>query len=128
MKKHLKYKGVTVGAFGLPVLLSNKKDISRRGEPGRKYFQYQRFIYNFKNTAPRDLIVMYDIPTEKKKEREWFRRHLQKFGYVMIQKSVWVGPSPLPRNFLDYVKKLGLLSQLRTLKLAKPYSRYDRNM
>ena len=71
---------------------------------------------------------MYDIPTEKKKEREWFRRHLQKFGYVMIQKSVWVGPSPLPRNFLDYVKKLGLLSQLRTLKLAKPYSRYDRNM
>ena len=48
MKKHLKYKGVTVGAFGLPVLLSNKKDISRRGEPGRKYFQYQRFIYNFK--------------------------------------------------------------------------------
>ena len=128
MKRHLKYKGVSIGAFGLPVLFSNKKDIPEPGEPGRKYFQHRRFDINFPNSAPKDLIVMYDIPTEKKKEREWFRRHLQKFGYVMIQKSVWVGPSPLPRNFLDYVKKLGLLSQLRTLKLAKPYSRYDRNM
>ena len=128
MRRHLKYKGVTVGAFGLPVLFSDKKDTPGPGEPGRKYFQYQCFIHNFKNTDPRDLIVMYDIPTEKKKEREWFRRHLQKFGYIMIQKSVWVGPSPLPNDFLSYLKKLGLLSQLRTLKLAKPYSKYDRNM
>jgi hypothetical protein len=128
MRRYLKYKGVTVGAFGLPVLFSSKKNTQEPGEPERKYFQYQCFIHNFKNTAPRDLIVMYDIPTEKKKEREWFRRHLQKFGYIMIQKSVWVGPSPLPRDFLNYLKKLGLLSQLRTLKLAKPYSRNDRNM
>jgi hypothetical protein len=43
----------------------------------------------------------------------------------MIQKSVWVGPSPLPKDFLDYVKSIGLLNQLKTLKLAKPYLKED---
>lgn len=128
MMRYHKYKGVTVNAFGLPILFSGKKDIPEPGESGRRYSQYRCFVYNFKNTAPRDLIVMYDIPTEKKKEREWFRRHLQKFGYIMVQKSVWVGPSPLPKDFLNYVKKIGLSDQLRTLKLAKPYSVSDRNM
>ena len=65
---------------------------------------------------------MYDIPHEKKKERDWFRRHLKKFNYIMIQKSVWVGPSPLPKDFLDYVKSIGLLNQLKTFKLAKSYT------
>ena len=64
---------------------------------------------------------MYDIPHEKKTERDWFRRQLKNFDYIMIQKSVWVGPSPLPKDFLDYVKMIGLRSQLKTFKLAKPY-------
>lgn len=128
MKKYLKYKGIRVNAFGLPVFDSNKKNSVKIGEKGRRYFQFQCFTYNFKNKAPKDLVVMYDIPKDKKKEREWFRRHLQKFDYVMVQKSVWVGPSPLPKDFLNYVKKIGLSDQLRTLKLAKPYSRESKNM
>jgi len=128
MKKYLKYKGVTINHFGIPVFSFDKKDIIKKGTPGRKYFQYPCFIHNYKNTAPKDLVVMYDIPENKKKEREWFRRHLQKFDYIMVQRSVWVGPSPLPKDFLNYVKKIGLSDQLRTLKLAKPYSKEDRNM
>ncbi len=128
MGKYLKYKGVTVNHFGIPIFSSDKKSAIRVGEKGRRYFQYPCFIHNYKNTAPKDLIVMYDMPKDKKKEREWFRRHLQRFDYIMVQKSVWVGPSPLPKDFLNYVKKIGLSDQLRTLKLAKPYSKDDRNM
>ncbi len=128
MKKYLKYKGVTVNAFGIPIFNSNKDKAVKFGKSGRKYYQYRYFNYNFKNTAPRDLIVMYDIPKEMKKERDWFRRHLKQFNYIMVQKSVWVGPSPLPKDFLKYVKSIGLLNQLRTLKLARPYSKEDRNM
>ena len=128
MKKYLKYKGVTVNRFGIPVFGSDKKDNTRFRIPGKKYYQYKYFIFNFKNTAPKNLIVMYDIPSDKKKERDWFRRHLKKFDYIMIQKSVWVGPSPLPKEFLKYVKLIGLLSRIKTLKLAKPYSREDRDM
>ena len=77
---------------------------------------------SFSENTPKNLLVMYDIPEDKKPEREWFRRHLIKFGYVMIQRSVWVGPSPLPKDFLTYVKKIGLKDNLKTFKLAKGYN------
>ena len=128
MVKYLKYKGVTVNRFGIPVFHSGKDETVKIGKSGRRYYQYRYFNYNFKNTAPRNLVVMYDIPESQKKERDWFRRHLRKFDYIMIQRSVWVGPSPLPKDFLNYVKIIGLLNQVRTLKLAKPYSRTERNM
>ena len=64
---------------------------------------------------------MFDVPEPKKAEREWLRWHLKKFNYVMIQKSVWVGPSPLPKDFLDYIKKIDLKDSIKTFKLAKGY-------
>lgn len=121
MKKYRKYKGVTVNHFGIPIFSSAKKDIKKKGIPGRKYYQYRYFDYNFPISAPRDLVIVYDIPSDKKKERDWFRRHLKKYDYIMIKQSVWVGPSPLPQDFLNYVKSIGLSNQLVTLKLAKPY-------
>ena len=127
MKKYLKYKGVTINRFGIPVFHSDKNSTIRSGIPGRKYYQYRYFNFNFPISAPRDLVVVYDIPKDKKKERDWFRRHLKKFDYIMIKQSVWVGPSPLPKEFIAYVKSIGLSKQLVTLKLAKPYSKGDRN-
>jgi hypothetical protein len=118
MRKVLNYKGVRVNSFGLPILKINNKEILGSS---KKYFQYKYFNSTFKKISPKNLIVMYDIPHEMKKERDWFRRHLKKFNYIMIQKSVWVGPSPLPKDFLDYVKSIKLLGQLKTFKLAKPY-------
>lgn len=110
-----------VNSLGIPV---------KRPERVRKVLQNNRvrkvyspsFSSNFRKDSPRNLIVIYDVPQEKKKERDWFRRHLKKFDFVMIQKSVWVGPSPLPKDFLEYVKSIGLRKQLETFKLAKPYS------
>jgi DNA-binding transcriptional regulator PaaX len=128
MKKYLKYKGVAINAFGLPISNSNKKDIKKFREIGKRYFQYKTFVFNFPLSAPKDQIVVCDIPGDKRKERDWFRRHLQKFDYIMLQKSVWVGPSPLPKDFLNYLKSIGVLSKLRTLKLAKPYSKEVNNL
>lgn len=39
----------------------------------------------------------------------------------MIQRSVWVGPSPLPEEFLNYLKRIGLEKEFKTFKLAKSY-------
>ncbi len=83
---------------------------------------HHTFTSDLNKNAPKDLIVMYDIPHTKKKERDWFRRHLKKFNYVMIQRSVWVGPSPLPEEFLHYVKSIGLYDQLKIFKIAKSYT------
>lgn len=128
MNKTLKYKGIEVNRFGIPVFHSVKNNIKESGVKGKRYIQYKHFIFNFPRTAPKNLIVMYDIPSDKRKERDWFRRHLQKFDYIMIQKSVWVGPSPLPKDFLYYVKSIGLLNRFKTMKLAKPYSADENNM
>ena len=58
-----------------------------------------------------------------RKERDWLRRHLKRFDYIMIQKNIWVGPSPLPKDFLDYIKSISLLDKLVILKLLVPYTK-----
>lgn len=115
------YKGVWVNSFGIP---TNKPKYDRRKKNSDRTKQIYNvsFYSNFNENSSKNLIVIYDIPEEKKKERDWFRRHLKKFDYIMIQRSVWVGPSPLPKDFIDYVKSIGLSDKVKTFKLAKTYS------
>ena len=120
MRKYRIYKGVRVNSFGFPVSGTSEKTTMTN-----KRIYYNSFSSNLSENSSKNLIVMYDIPHEKKKERDWFRRHLKKFNYIMIQKSVWVGPSPLPKDFLEYVTSIGLRKKLKTLKLSKNYTGED---
>lgn len=145
--KFANYKGMDVNIFGLP-LFNNKNPRSVKNafyslcaegylktedkntiltKKGRIFLKEEIlkenvFNFYFPESTPKDLLLMYDIPEDQKPEREWLRRHLRKFGYVMVQRSVWVGPSPLPKKFMDYVKKIGLKENLKTFKLAKGYN------
>ena len=115
--KKFKYKGVSVNLFGLPSFGDSKKEnkiIKRR--------YLRSFISDIQKDLPKNLLLMYDIPHVMKKERDWFRRQLRNFDFIMIQKSVWVGPSPLPKDFLDYLKRIGLDKNFKTFKLAKSYT------
>ncbi len=141
-----KYKGICVNIFGIPKFKKYSQNslsgtmsrlhkdgfIQKSDEEliltlkGQKYIKkkmdsLRQFYYNFDKDAQKNLIVMFDIPETKKAEREWLRRHLKKFNYSMIQKSVWVGPSPLPKEFLDYVELIKIKDGLKTFKLAKGY-------
>ena len=126
MSKH-NYKRVWVNSFGIP---TSKPDFgSRKKVVDRKRGIYNvSFTSNFKKDSPKKLIVMYDVPHNQKTERDWLRRHLKKFGYIIIQRSVWVGPSPLPKSFVDYVKEIGLRDNLKTFRLAKEYSEKDNKL
>ena len=142
----LRYKGVRVNIFGIPKFknysqnslsgtlsymrqagLLESTDIGLKVTPkGQKYVKrkidsLKQFNFKFEKDAPKNLIVMFDIPEIQKAEREWLRWHLKKFNYSMIQKSVWVGPSPLPQDFLDYIKTIKIKDGLKTFKLAKEY-------
>ncbi len=146
LKPTLNYKGMPVNIFGIPRFrkhsfgslrttvweMKRKGLIEKRGSgwystPAgkkfvqRKYESLEQFSNSFAKGTPKNLLVMYDIPEYKKAEREWFRWHLKKFGYLMIQRSVWIGPSPLPKDFLDYVEKIKLKRNIKTFRLAKPY-------
>jgi len=113
------YKGIRVNKFGIPVIGKNKSRIKQHRR--KKQYYYLSFHSTFESNSPKNLIIMYDIPDTLKKERDWFRRQLVKFDYAMIQKSVWVGPSPLPKDFLDYLKEIKIGDNFKTFKLARSY-------
>ena len=141
------YKGVPINAFFLPALGNYKKESVRNNfyylnkngcieksagnfiinKNGKEFLEKNTKcqLKNFEPTitnGPKNLLLLYDIPEDKKKERNWFRRTLVKFGFVMIQRSVWVGPSPLPKEFLDYVKSIKLKDMIKTFKLETGYN------
>ncbi len=143
-KSTLYYKGMSVNLLGIPKLslykygslksgisqLKRKQYIIKNNSgwsltpKGKKYFERKydsliQFDCPFSKNDPKNLLIMFDIPETKKAEREWFRWHLKKFNYEMIQKSVWQGPSPLPKEFLDYIKKIGLRENLKILKVSE---------
>lgn len=143
--KSFNYKGVKVNFLGLPKFKNHSygslrgtmsyllkegfvKDcdglrITPKGKNyiNKKIDSLKQFDFQFSKDAPKNLILMFDVPEPKKAEREWLRFHLKKFKYIMIQKSVWVGPSPLPKEFLDYIETIGLKENLKTFKLARGY-------
>lgn len=140
------YKGVKINIFGIPKFKNysdrslrttidrlKKKGVIEKELDGislskygkeyvkRKFDSLKQFDRPKKINNERNLLIMFDIPTAKKSHREWLRWHLKKFNFVMIQKSTWVGPSPLPKEFSEYLKSIKLDKCIKTFKLEKPY-------
>ncbi len=53
-------------------------------------------------------IVIFDIPESKQSARKALRRYLQKNGYTMIQKSVFIGPFKIFKELIGFVEELGI--------------------
>ncbi len=147
LESRFRYNGVPVNIFGLPTFSSFKRQsvynalailkrknyvenigpYLRLASRGQAYVKRrQDSLKSFESTAKdksiKNLLVMFDVPEERKAGREWLRWHLKKFGYMMIQRSVWVGPLPLPKEFTEYLREIKLQSCIKTFKLAKSYS------
>lgn len=149
LKSHLKYKGIRTGFLGLPdfkyykyqTLANRFSDLKNKGYVAEKNGNYfitdrgveflhggseirtvlKKFSATTSDKDKKDLLIIYDIPEDKKVERDWFRRQLRSLNFIMIQRSAWVGPSPLPPEFIAYVKKIKIGDKFKTFKLAKGY-------
>lgn len=142
----LNYKGMRINIFGIPRFKKysqksvrgtidrlKRKGIIEKEIKGivlskygkeyikRKFDSLRQFSKPENISKDKNLLVMFDIPIEKKAEREWFRWHLKKFGYIMIQHSVWVGPSPLSKEFKEYLYEIKLDKCIKTFKLDRSY-------
>lgn len=144
------YKGIRANIFGFPMpwkpdrrysqnsakntvarlrkkgLVEVKNNMWVLTKNGKKYFENKRklslkFSSPFVLNYPKNLLLMFDIPESKRAERNWLRWHLKEFQYVMLQQSVWIGPSPLPQKFKTYLKEIGIEKCIKTFKLAKAY-------
>lgn len=141
-----KYKGMPVSALGIPIFfsyhpqsirnaisrLAKKGSIERNGSDkimirteGSTYVQLNASKFKFferrkiRSNFSKLLLVLFDIPEDRKSLREWFRRQLQEFGYEMVQKSAWVGRGPLPKEFIAYCEALGLKDYVKVFSLSK---------
>lgn len=121
-RKRFSYKGVRIGTFGIPIYDDEDKTKEYKKPERIRDFYSPTFDSPFKSDSPKNLLLIYDIPSDKNVERDWFRRQLQRFGYIMIQRSVWVGPSPLPLEFVKYIKEIGIENNFQTFNLAKSYT------
>ena len=76
-----------------------------------KYQAYQKFKADNRTRRP-NTIITFDVPELQRKKRDYLRLELAMMGYVPIQKSVWIGHSPLPKEFFCYVRELQLARHL----------------
>ena len=49
-------------------------------------------------------MLMYDIPEDKKRERDMLRRELVYLGYSKLQRSIWVSPYSVSRETQKLIK------------------------
>lgn len=68
---------------------------------------------------PKNLIVAFDIPEKYSRQRYWLRLELKSLGFVMLQKSVWFGPGPLPKDFIRWLDGSRILQYMKFFR-AKP--------
>lgn len=71
------------------------------------------------NKIKRQMIVAFDIPEDKRKSRYWLRIELVSLGFKMLQKSVWLGPAPLPQELIKHLKTIDILSYIKFFEVKE---------
>lgn len=72
-----------------------------------------------------EIIVIFDIPERERLKRSWLRLVLRNAGFRMIQKSVWMGRSKFPRDFLEDLHRMGILEFVEIFEVTKLGTLHD---
>ena len=65
------------------------------------------------------MIVIYDIPEKMRRERDWLRSELRVLDFKQIQLSAWLGPAPLPREFIKTLGDLKIIKYLNFFQVRE---------
>ena len=76
--------------------------------PSRKKKHYDKF----------KILVTFDIPEVDKIKRDWLRIELAAMNFLPMQKSVWIGPAPLHKDFVVNLGKIGVLDFVKFFKIT----------
>lgn len=71
-----------------------------------------------RSRAP-DLMLVFDVPEKRKKWRNWLRGELCFLGFKKVQKSVWLGWSPLPEYLLNELARARLVDCVQIFSVVK---------
>lgn len=65
------------------------------------------------------VLISFDIPSTKKKTRDWLRNQIKFWDFEMIHQSLWLGYGPLPKSFYDRLKNLQINKHVRVFRLVR---------
>ena len=105
----LKQKGFVKGTGDKWRITESGFNFSKQDQSPKKFPKHSRQ----KLDGQKNLIVSFDIPEEFKSGRNWLRQELFGLGFTMLQKSVWWGPGPLPKGFIEAIEELDLLKYIK---------------
>lgn len=70
-----------------------------------------------KPAGDKKVMVLFDIPEKKRKTRGWLRLQLKMWDFKMLQQSVWLGKGPLPKEFIERLRLLGIYECVKVFKI-----------
>jgi len=94
--------------------------LNQKGELYAKEVHLFSYIPSpFKENSLVNTFISFDIPGPKRSIRDWLRNQIKIFGYKMLQQSLWIGPGPLPKEFLKRLEELGIRKNVKILSINK---------
>ncbi len=109
--------GSTLSRLKQKGFVEKKEDFWNITASGKNYInlkkRFEYFDSHLKKTDKKNLILIFDIKESERAKRDWLRYQIKKFHFVQIQRSVWHGPSPLPADFVDYLKEIGIRDSIK---------------
>ena len=81
--------------------------------------EIKSIILNKSKLSQNIVVVSYDIPKIRRNERLWTIEILKILGFEMIHQSFWIGKIKLPQEFLEELKKRGILDCFRFFEINK---------
>jgi len=85
----------------------------------KSIFMSALVVRNQKPVGSEKILLCFDIPEIKKLIRNWLRRQLKEWGFIMIQKSLWFGNGPLPKEFYTHINLLGIKENIKVFRVSK---------
>lgn len=114
----------TLGRLKRNGLVTKKDNNWTMTKKGKEYFHkriksllpFHSPPLEIKKNLKKNMVVAFDIPEKYREKRKWLRAELTLLGFLPIQKSVWFGPAPLPKDFIIKLNELDILQYLKFFK------------
>lgn len=111
----LKKRGLVTNKNGLwQITLAGRKKKEQISSSPVRHIHYSKIP-----ESDRKMIIAFDIPEANKAERHWLRIVLINLGFVMLQRSVWFGPAPLPDEFIKDIRVKKIHECLKFFEVKK---------
>ena len=64
-------------------------------------------------------LIIYDIPERERKKRDLLRFHLTACNFKQLQKSVWFGYNPFPKDFIEFLDGLQMKNKIHIFSVRE---------